>query len=123
MSNFNQITLLGNLCGDPKLHFLENQTAVCGFTLAINDIWNDKSGNKQERVYYVDCSLFGKRGEAFGKYLKKGQAVLITGKLVQKSWVDGQDVKHYKHEVVAREFYFVNGNKSKKADNDSDKHD
>ena len=118
MSSFNQVTLMGHLTADPELTFLESQTAVCAFSLAVNDSYKNAAGNKVEKTCFVDCSIFGKRGEAFNKHLKKGQPVLISGKLVFDTWTDDAGAKHYKHKIQAREFSFV-GSKAKGGENES----
>lgn len=112
MPSFNQVNLMGHLTKSPELAYLESQTAVCNFGLAVNDKYKSSSGKLMEKVLFIDCTLFGKRGEAFNKYLKKGDPVMITGKLVYETWTDKEDKKHYKHKVQVREFAFIGGKKS-----------
>ena len=119
MPSFNQVTLVGNLSKDPLLSFLESQTAVCNFGIAVNDSFTNKAGTKIENVCFVDCAIFGKRAEALNKYLKKGDPLLVTGKLVLENWLDKENVKHYKHKIQVREFSFIGH--SKKGGNDENK--
>jgi len=114
MPSFNQVTLVGHLSKIPELKWLESNTAVCNFGMAINDKYKNSAGKKIEKVCFIDCSCFGKRGEAIHKYLDMGDPILITGKLVLETW-EKDDVKHYKHKIQVREFGFI-GSK-KKPDN------
>lgn len=118
MPSFNQVNLMGHLTKSPELAYLESQTAVCNFGIAVNDKYKSGSGKMIEKVLFIDCTLFGKRGEAFNKYLKKGDPVMITGKLVYETWTDNEDKKHYKHKVQVREFSFVGGKKSNESEPD-----
>ena len=117
MPQFNEVVLLGHLAKEPELSYLTNQTAVCNFAIAVNDSWKNAEGTKQERVMFIDCSLFGKRGEALRKYLKKGDPVLICGKLVFEQWKSKSGDNRSKHKLQVREFSFVGG--KKKGDDDA----
>ncbi|MCK5617166.1 single-stranded DNA-binding protein [Candidatus Pacearchaeota archaeon] len=119
MPSFNNVVLVGHLSKVPELKWLESNTAVCNFGIAVNDNYKNSAGKKIEKVCFIDCSCFGKRGEAIHKYLDKGDPVLITGKLVLESW-EKDDVKHYKHKVQVREFSFIG---SKKATNTNENAD
>ena len=107
MPDVNHLVLAGNISKDPVLSYLPSQTAVCNFALAINKKYTDSNGAKREKVCFVDCSIFGKRAEAFNKYLKKGDPVLILGELSYHTWEAKDGSKRSKHEVIANEFKFL----------------
>lgn len=107
MPNINAVTLAGNISKEPELSYLPSQTAVCNFALAINEKYTNSAGTKCEKVCFIDCSIFGKRAEAFHKYLKKGAPVLVQGKLNYQTWTGKDDTKHSKHEVTVNEFHFL----------------
>ncbi len=111
MPNVNHVVLAGHISKEPALSFLPSQTAVCNFALAINEKYTDSSGTKKEKVCFVDCSIFGKRAEAFNKYLKKGDPVLVTGKLNYQQWESKDGSKHSKHEVTVQDFNFLSTGK------------
>lgn len=103
---FNKVTLMGNLTRDPELRTTPNGQTVCGFSLAVNRSWTNASGEKQEAVDYIDCNAWGKAGEIIAQYMQKGRALLVSGRLQQRSWEqDGQ--KRSKVEVVVEDFNFV----------------
>jgi single-strand DNA-binding protein len=99
MSSFNKIILLGNLTREPQLSYLPSQTAVVNFGLATNRKWKDQSGQQKEEVCFVDCKAFGKLAENINKYCKKGNPLLVEGRLNFNQW-EKEGVKHYKHDIV-----------------------
>jgi len=105
---FNKVILLGNLTRDPELRTTPNGQTVCGFSLAINRTWRNADGEQQEAVDYIDCNAWGKAGEIINQYMQKGRALLVSGRLQQRSWEqDGQ--KRSKVEVVVEDFNFIGG--------------
>jgi len=105
MSNFNKVILLGRLTREPELRFTNSGTAVCSFGLAVNEKY--KSGDEwQEKVHFVDISVWGKAGENVAQYLKKGSQALIDGKLNYQTW-EAQGEKKSKLEVVANNIQFM----------------
>jgi len=111
MASFNKVILMGNLTRDPELRFTQSNMAVCKAGLAVNRRFKDSaSGEWREEATFVDITIFGKRGEAFEKYHKKGQSAFIEGSLRFDTWEDknggGKRSKLY---VVADNWEFVNG--------------
>ncbi len=100
--------MAGHLTRDPELRFLQNQTAICGFSIATNKKWKDQQGNQQEKVCFVECVAWGKRGETINQYFKKGAGILIEGELELDQWDDkdtGQ--KRSKHKINVQSFSFM----------------
>ena len=110
--SYNKIILLGNLTRDPELSYLPNQTAVVKFGLAMNHKWKKADGGQGEDVCFVDCVMFGKRAEAFNKYLHKGDAVLVEGRLTFDTWQAQDGTKRSKHKVSVDSFTFVGQSQS-----------
>ena len=109
MASFNKVILMGNLTRDPEMSFTPTQTAVVDFGMAMNKTWTGKDGQKKEEVCFVDCVIFGKRGEAVNKYFKKGEPIMIEGRLSFESWAAQDGSKRSKLKVVADSFEFVGG--------------
>lgn len=108
---FNKVVLMGNLTRDPELRNTPNGQSVAGFSLAVNRSWKNAQGETQEAVDYIDCNAWGKAGEIITQYMQKGGAILVSGRLQQRSWEqDGQ--KRSKVEVVVEDFNFVGGGNS-----------
>ena len=102
----NKAILIGNLTRDPELRAIPNGSKVASFGLATNRVWKDKNGQKQENTEYHNIVVFGAQAEAVGQYLKRGNMVLVEGRMQTRSW-DGQDgVKKYRTEIVADRVQF-----------------
>ncbi|HEY4507343.1 MAG TPA: single-stranded DNA-binding protein [Candidatus Paceibacterota bacterium] len=98
----NRATLIGNLTRDPETRALPSGAKVCSFSIATNRVWKDQqTGAKKEAVDYHNIVVFGRTAENCSTYLKKGQSVLIEGRIQTRSW-DGPDgKKNYRTEIVA----------------------
>jgi single-strand DNA-binding protein len=91
MNGFNKVILAGNLTRDPELRYTPSGTAIAKFGLALNRKWKDsQSGEMREEVTFVDVDAFGKQAELIGQYLKRGQPLLVEGRLKMDSWEDKQ---------------------------------
>ena len=122
MANFNQVILIGNLTRDPALSYLPSQTPVIDIGLAVNREWKDKDGNKKQETCFIDCRAFGKSAETINKYVKKGDPLLVSGRLCFEQW-DGKDgTKHSKHRIMIETFQFLGTSKSEQA-NETDNGD
>ena len=88
MASFNQCTVVGNLTRDVELRYIASGSAVANVSLAINEKYTTKSGEKREDVLFLECTLWGKTAELAGEYLAKGKSVLFSGKLKQENWDD-----------------------------------
>lgn len=105
---FNKVILMGNLTRDPETRNTPNGSSVTNFSLAVNRTWKGADGQQNEDVSYIDCVAWGKPGEIITQYLSKGRAVLVSGRLDQRSWEDKETGgKRSKIEVVVEDFNFV----------------
>ena len=109
MSSYNKVIMLGNLTRDPQLLYTPSQTAVVDFGLATNRKWTDKSGQPKEEVCFVDLTAFGKTGENINKYCKKGDPLLVEGRLTFDTWQAPDGTKRSKHKVTVERFSFIGG--------------
>ena len=98
----NKAYIIGRLGGDPETRYMPSGSAVTNCTVATDESWKDKEGNKQEKTEWHRVVFFGKLAEISGEYLKKGSLVYIEGSLQTRQWErDGQ--KHHTTEIRARE--------------------
>lgn len=105
---FNKVILMGNLTRDPETRSTPSGQSVTNFSLAVNRTWKGADGSQQEAVSYIDCVAWGKPGEIIAQYLGKGRAVLVSGRLDQRSWEDKETGgKRSKVEVIVEDFNFV----------------
>ena len=109
MASFNKVILAGNLTRDIELRYTPKGTAVATVGLAINRKWRDEGGGEHEEVTFVDVTAFGRTAEVWSQYLKKGNPILIEGRLKLDQWDDRQtNQKRQKLSVVVETFQFLN---------------
>ena len=98
----NKTFIYGNLTRDPEMRSMPNGNKVTSFSLATNRVYKDNNGNKKEDVEYHNVVVFGKQAETSAQYLRKGQGVLIEGRIQTRSWDDKTTgEKKYRTEIVA----------------------
>ena len=88
MPSYNLVILMGHLTREPELRTSPNGTAICNIGLAINRNWKDQNGNSQNEVTYVDVTVFQRSAEYCARYLRKGSAVMVEGRLHLEQWED-----------------------------------
>jgi len=98
----NKVILVGRLGKDPELRSIPSGTSVAKFSLATDERFTDKNGDKQERTEWHNIVVWGKLAEICGQYLRKGKLVYIEGSLRTDSWDDKETgVKKYRTEIIA----------------------
>ena len=102
MASVNKVILVGHLGRDPELRYTPSGAAVANFSLATNDVWTDKSGEKQERTEWHRIVVWGKQAEIAGEYLAKGKQIYIEGSLQTREWNDRDGNKKQTTEVRAQ---------------------
>ncbi|MBD66452.1 MAG: single-stranded DNA-binding protein [Halobacteriovoraceae bacterium] len=106
----NKVILLGRLGQDPELKYTPSGAAVCNFSLATSESWNDKnSGQKQERTEWHRVVVWGKLAELCNQYLSKGRQAFVEGRLQTRSWEDKSGQKRYTTEINATTVQFIGG--------------
>lgn len=100
MASVNKCIFIGNLTRNPEVRYSKSGAAVCSFSIACNESWKGKDGNKQERVEYVNITAFGKLGEICGEYLGKGKQVYIEGKM-QTDKYEKDGIERYSTKIIA----------------------
>jgi single-strand DNA-binding protein len=88
MAGDTQITVVGNLTGDPELRFISSGAAVVNFTVASTPRTFDRQANewKDGETLFMRCSLWREAAENVAESLTKGMRVIVTGRLVSRSW-------------------------------------
>ncbi len=109
MANLNKVFLMGNLTRDPELRYTPSGTAVCEFSMAINRKWKSKDGADADETVFVDVTAWEKQADVIGKYLHKGDPVLVEGRLKLDRWEGKDGQKRNKISVVLEQFQFIGG--------------
>lgn len=97
----NTVQILGNLARDPELSFTKTGRAVATFTVAATNTYIDSATNEtKEQTAFINCVAWGKIGEAVGN-CKKGERLLVNGRIQTRSYDTQDGQKRYVTEVVA----------------------
>jgi single-strand DNA-binding protein len=93
MGSVNKVILVGNLGRDAELRYTPAGAAVSKFSIATTEVWNDKSGQRQERTEWHNIDLWGKQAESLSAYLLKGKQVYVEGRLQTDEYTDKEGIK------------------------------
>jgi single-strand DNA-binding protein len=104
MVSFNRVVLAGNLTRDPELRFTNDGIPVCSFGLAVNRV-----RSRSEEVDFFDISAWRELGETIANYKKKGDPILLEGRLQYRTWEAQDGSKRSKVDVVADNVQFLGG--------------
>ena len=91
----NSVTFVGHLTADPVIKQLADDRKVCNLRLAVND-------QKDQPPLFIDVATFGSQAEACAKYLAKGRAIAVTGRLVYREWEADDGTRRSRHHVIGR---------------------
>ena len=106
--SINRVMISGNLTRDAEIRSTQSGMAILGFGVAVNDRRkNQQTGEWEDYPNFVDCTMFGTRGEKLQPYLTKGTKVAIEGKLRYSSWETKDGQRRSKLEVVVDEVEFL----------------
>lgn|SRR5690606_38269965 len=115
----NKVFLLGRLGKDPEVKYLENNRVVANFSLATNEVFLDKSGNKVEQTDWHNIEMWDALAKNAEKVLKKGRTVFIEGKLKNESWVDKDGNKKSVVKIRALQFQVISSPSNQHNDSNS----
>jgi single-strand DNA-binding protein len=102
MASVNKVILVGRLGKDPEIRSTPSGQSVTKFTIATDERFTDRSGERQERTEWHNIVAWGKLAEICGQYLKKGKLVYIEGSIRTDSWDDKESgQKKYRTEIIA----------------------
>ena len=102
MVSFNKVIIAGNLTRDPELRFTNGGVPVCSFGMAVNRV-----RSKTEEVDFFDVSAWRELGETIANYKKKGDPILVEGRLQYRTWEAQDGSKRSKVDVVADNVQFL----------------
>lgn len=105
-TSLNRITLIGFLGRDPELRQAGDR-AVAEFSLATNEEWTDREGNKKTQTDWHRIVVWGRSGENCAKYLSKGSMCYVEGSMRYRDWTDKDGNKRTTAEIVASSVQFL----------------
>lgn len=102
----NKVMLIGNVGRAPEMRSLPNGQMVGNFSIATNEIFTDKAGNRQEHVEWHNIVVFGRLAETCARYVGKGRQVYVEGRLRTREYESDQG-KRQRAEIVALRVQFL----------------
>lgn len=105
----NKVILVGRLGQNPEVKYTPSGQAVANFSVATNENWTDKSGQKQERTEWHRIVVWGKLAELCSQYLSKGRQCYLEGRLQTRQWQDKDGQTKYTTEIQAQTVQFLGG--------------
>ena len=103
--NFNKVILGGRLTADPELKQTQSGVPVVQFGIAVNRRYSN--GTQQQETDFFNVTAWRGTADIVARYFRKGSSICVTGTIQNNTWVDRQNVKHYRTDVIADEVFFV----------------
>lgn len=108
MPYINKIEIMGNLGADPEIRYMPNGTATVKINVAVTEKWTDKStGEIKEHTEWFPVLLYSHHAETVCKYMKKGDCILIYGKLRSRPYTDKTGAARTVTEVICNEMLII----------------
>ena len=105
----NRVILVGRLGRDPETRYTGGGQAVADFSVATDETYKDKNGERQKRTEWHKIVVWGKQAEIAQQYLKKGSLIFIEGRIQSREWQDKEGQKRTSFEIVASNFRMLGG--------------
>jgi single-strand DNA-binding protein len=112
--NLNKVIIAGRITKDPEKRASNSGVSITTFSVATNHKTKDK-----EQVEFHNVVSFSGTADAIAKYMKKGNEILVEGRLQTSSW-EKDGVKKYKTEIIAERVEFGSRPKVEEEINTSD---
>lgn len=107
----NKVILIGNVGKDPEIKHLDNGMVIANFPLATSETYKNKNNEKVTSTEWHNIALFRNQAEVVEKYVNKGDALYIEGKIRTRSWEDKEGNKRYMTEIIGNNMQMLGGGK------------
>ena len=97
----NKVILVGRLGKDPETRYTSSGQAVCNFSMATDETYKDRAGERQKRTEWHRIVVWGKLAEVCQQYLKKGSLIFVEGRIQSREWTAKGGQKHTAFEIIA----------------------
>jgi len=105
----NKVILIGRLGKDPEVRYMPNGEAVCNFSVATSETWNDRNGQRVERTEWHNITMYRRLAEIAGQYLKKGSQVYLEGKIQTRKYQGKDGIERTAYDIIANEMKMLGG--------------
>lgn len=101
MASINKVIIIGRMGRDPEIRYTQSGQAVANFSIATDETYMGKDGQKVEKTEWHKIVAWGKQAEFIGSYLGKGRLVYVEGKIETRKWADQNGQERYTTEIKA----------------------
>ena len=108
----NKVILIGRLGRDPETRYMPNGDAVCNFSIATDESWKDKNGQRQTRTEWHAITMYRKLAEIAAKHLQKGSLVYLEGRIQSRKYTGKDGIERTAYEIVCSEIKMLDSKSS-----------
>ena len=103
----NQVSLIGRVGQTPEIKVLDNGVKLAKFSLATNDYYTTRDGERKEQTQWHNIVVWGKTADVVERYVSKGRLVGVEGKLEYRQFEDAEGRKHYFTEIRVSDLHLL----------------
>lgn len=118
MASLNLCQFIGNI-GRIETRYLSNGDAVTNFSIACNESFKDKNGEKVEKTGWISCVAYRKLAEIMSEYCRKGMQIYVSGRLETRKFTDKNGIERYTTEIIASDMKMLSSKQNANS-NESD---
>ena len=96
----NKVILVGHVGRDPEVRYLDNNRVVANFSLATNEVYRDRNGNRQENTEWHTIEMWDDLAKIAEKYVQKGKLLYLEGRIRTDSWIDKETKQERNNKVI-----------------------
>jgi single-strand DNA-binding protein len=113
--SINKVILIGNLGSDPEVRYMDGNRVVANFSLATNESYNDKEGNRITQTEWHRIEMWDGLAKIAEKYLKKGKLIYLEGKIKTDRWTDKEGNEKFTTRIRANNMQMLGGAETDKS--------
>ena len=117
MASLNLCQFIGRI-GKIENRYMSNGDAVVNCSIAVNESYKDKNGDKQEKTEWVNVVVYRKLAEIMANYCTKGMLIYVSGKMSTRKWEDINGVERYTTEIIASDMKMLGSAREKVTSDD-----
>ena len=110
--SLNKVILIGRLGQEPTIRYMPNGEAVCNFSVATSETWNDRNGQRVERTEWHNITMYRRLAEIAGQYLKKGSQVYLEGRIQSRKYEGKDGIERTAYDIIVNEMKMLGGGNS-----------
>ena len=104
---YQNVVIVGRVGRDAEMRFTPSGVPVTGFSVAVNRVWNNASGERQEKTTWFKVTCWRKLAETAGEWVKKGQLILVEGEVEARGYIDKDGNAQASLDLTANSFKFL----------------